>query len=366
MKYLFSFLFALIIIISCSTQKEIVLQKEEPKPAPATEKKKEYSFTFEQLKTGVNSSLRGISVVDSLTVWASGTSGFLRSTDGGKTWTSGKVRGFEALDFRDIEAFDKNTAIIMSTDAPAFFFKTTNGGKSWERKYMNRDPKIFFDAMVFRDEKNGIALADPIDGKFVIVKTSDGGESWKEISSMNIPGANKNEAAFAASGTAIAVAGKEYVWFGTGGTNKSRIFFSEDEGENWRAMDASIKNSNSTSGIFSICFKDELNGVAVGGDYKNDKQNSNNCAITDDGGLSWINISSGQPGGFRSCVAWNNTYKFYIATGTSGSDFSINDGKSWTKIDSNSFNTIGISTKDGSCFVAGDKGKISRVKVTVK
>ena len=55
----------------------------------------------------------------------------------------------------------------MSIDAPAFFFKTTDGGRSWKRKYMNRDPKVFFDGITFWDENNGIAFSDPIDEKFL-------------------------------------------------------------------------------------------------------------------------------------------------------------------------------------------------------
>lgn len=364
MKKILSVLILASLIYSCTTQKEIIKTKDEEKPVAAPEKKKELTFAFEELKSKTSSSLRGISVVDSLTAWASGSNGiYLHTTDGGKNWTEGKVKGFETLDFRDVEAFDKNTALIMSTDAPAFFFKTTDAGKTWKRKYMNRDAKIFFDGLAFWDDKNGIAFSDPIDGKFFIVVTKDGGETWRQISSINIPPALKGEGAFAASGTAITVYGKDLVWFGTGGTDRARIFLSDDAGENWRAMDAPIKNGNASSGVFSVCFKDDLNGIAVGGNYKNDKDKSANCVFSDDGGLSWTPINKNQPNGFRSCVVWNNFYKFYLTTGTSGSDYSVDEGKTWTSIDSHSYNSIGISKKDGSCFVVGDKGVIAKVKV---
>jgi len=363
MKIIFVILFSVILLYSCSTQKETIKQEEE-KPVVVIEKKKELTFSFEMQNSKTNSSLRGISVVDSLTAWASGANGtFLRTTDGGKTWIDGKVKGFEPLDFRDVEAFDKNTAILMGTDAPAFFFKTTDGGKSWKRKYMNRDPKVFFDGMTFRDKKNGIAVSDPIDGKFFIVVTKDGGDNWEQYPKLFLPSPQDGEAAFAASGTAITVAGKDLVWFGTGGGEKARIFLSEDKGENWRAFDSQIKSGNSSSGVFSICFKDELNGVAVGGDYKNDKNNIDNCSISDDGGLTWQSVKSTQPNGFRSCVIWNDKYKFYLTTGTSGTDYTIDDGKTWRGIDTHSFNSIGISRKDGSCFMVGDNGAIAKVRV---
>lgn len=348
-------------LYSCSAQKEIVKKEEKP---PASVKKRTLEFSFEEEKPKTNSSLRGVSVVDSLTVWACGSKGtILHTTDGGKSWHEGKVKGFETLDFRDVEAFDENTAVIMSVDAPAFFFKTYDGGRTWKRKYMNRNPKIFFDGMAFWDEKNGIAFSDPIEGRFYIVVTKDGGETWKEIPSINIPAALPNEGAFAASGTAMAVSGKDLVWFGCGGADRSRIYFSEDGGENWRALEVPIKSGNSSSGIFSICFKDDLNGVAVGGDYKNDKSNSTNCVLSDDGGLSWQPIDKKQPGGFRSCVAWNDKHKFYLTTGTSGSDYSLDDGKTWNTIDHQSYNSIGVSKKDGSCFMVGDRGAIAKVVV---
>jgi photosystem II stability/assembly factor-like uncharacterized protein len=356
------FIISIIVFYSCTTQKEVIKEPEKEKPAPIVEKKK-LELTFEVQKSKINSSLRGISVVDSLTVWASGANGtFTRTTDGGNTWIDGKVKGFEPLDFRDIVAFDKNTAIIMGADAPAYFFKTTDGGKIWKRKFIYRDAKVFFDGMKFWDDKNGIAFSDPVDGKFFIVTTKDGGENWKHNPSINIPAATKGEGGFAASGTSIAVMGKDLVWFGTGGGDKPRIFFSVDAGENWRASDVPIKNGNNSSGVFSLCFKNDLDGIAVGGNYKNDKDKTANCAFTDDGGLSWQAIDKNQPNGFRSCVVWNEVYKFYLTTGTSGSDYSIDNGKTWIQADEQSYNSIGVSKIDGSCFVVGDKGAVARVR----
>ena len=364
MKKLYALFLAAMLLYSCSTQVETV-KKAEEKPAPVVEKKKSLSFQFEMNSSKINSSLRGISVIDSLNAWASGSNGtFLRTTDGGKTWNQGKVKGFETLDFRDIEAFDKNTAIIMSVDAPAFFFKTTDGGRSWKRKYMNRDPKIFFDGMTFWNEKNGIAFSDPIDERFFVVTTKDGGDTWREIPSMYLPQAWKGEGGFAASGTSIAVAGKDLAWIGTGGGESARIFFSEDAGENWRVVNSPLKSGSPSRGVFSIAFKDDMYGVAVGGDYKNDKDKSGNCAITDDGGLSWNLVDKNQPGGFRSCVAWIDAFKCYLAAGTSGSDYSLDDGKTWSPVDAKSFNAIGVSKKDGTCFAVGDKGAIAKIIIS--
>jgi len=362
MKILLSILVSVILFYSCSTQKEILNPKEKEKLSNEQEKK--LNFSFNVLKTKSGSSLHGISVIDSLNIWTCGSNGsYLRTTDGGSDWQSGKVKGFETLDFRSIQAFDGNTAIMMCTDAPAFFFKTTDGGKTWKRKYMSRDANASFNGMTYMDLENGIAFSDPIDERFFLITTSDGGDTWKQISSLNIPKALKGEKGIAVSGTSIAVSGKDLIWFGTAGSDRARIFFSQDAGNDWRAVDVHQTKGIGTNGISSISFRDELNGMAVGGNIKDEKINANICTYTDDGGLNWQLIEQNQPAGFRSCVAWNNKYKFYLSTGRFGSYYTVNDGKTWILVDSQNYNSIGISKKDGSCFVVGNKGIIAKVKV---
>lgn len=353
------------ILYSCSTEKEIIKPKEEEKKEPETPvvvKTKSLVINIEKQKSRTNSSLRGISVIDSMTAWASGSNGtVLRTTDGGENWIVIRVKGAETRDFRDIEAFDRNTAVIMCIDAPAYFFKTTDGGKTWKRKYINMNPKVFFDGFTFWDDKNGIAISDPIENKLYLVATKDGGETWKEMPSVNLPSVIKGESAFAASGTSIALVGKDLVWIGTGGGERARIYKSEDGGGNWRIMDSRLKGGSASSGVFSVCFKDELNGIAVGGDYKKDKEIAGNCSITEDGGLSWQSVEQKGPAGFRSCVAWNDKKQFWIAAGTSGTDYSVDEGKTWANINSDSYNSIGFSKKDGAGFIVGDKGAVSRI-----
>jgi len=77
------------------------------------------------IDSGRKTSLRGLSVVDDNVIWASGSNGTVaRSVDGGKTFQWLTVTGYERRDFRDIEAFDANTAIIMGISEPAIILKT--------------------------------------------------------------------------------------------------------------------------------------------------------------------------------------------------------------------------------------------------
>lgn len=97
-------------------------------------------------------SFRGLSVVNQNVIWASGTGGsFLKTVDGGKTWTVGKVPDADKLDFRDVEAFDANTAYLLSigNGDTSRIYKTIDGGKNWELQFKATDKNIFLDAIAF-------------------------------------------------------------------------------------------------------------------------------------------------------------------------------------------------------------------------
>src|SRR5579875_2921045 len=95
-----------------------------------------HSQTVNILTSGNKTSLRGLSVVNDNVLWASGSNGTVaRSVDGGKTFQWLTVKGFEQRDFRDIEAFDDNSAIIMAIAEPAIILKTKDGGKTWKRMF---------------------------------------------------------------------------------------------------------------------------------------------------------------------------------------------------------------------------------------
>jgi len=155
-------------------------------------------------------SLRGLSVVNENIIWASGTDGtFLNTVDGGKNWTVGKISGAENLDFRDIEAFDANTAYVLSigNGDSSRIYKTSDGGKSWRLQFKNTNEKAFFDALAFSDSQNGIAMSDPVEGFYFLIATNNGGETWKRIGEDKMPRAINGEAAFAASGTCLITQG---------------------------------------------------------------------------------------------------------------------------------------------------------------
>jgi photosystem II stability/assembly factor-like uncharacterized protein len=302
---------------------------------------------------------RGVCAVSSKIAWVSGTKGtYGRTSDAGKTWSVGVVPGTEKLDFRDVEAFSESTAYLLSAGPGenSRIYKTTDGGKSWALQFKNAEPAAFFNAIAFWDETNGIALSDPVKGRFLLIVTRDGGKNWFQLPEKNLPTAVPREGAFAASGTCLVTHGKNDVWFCTGGAKTARVFHSPDRGRSWAVSETPIVAGIESAGIFSIAFRDRDHGVIVGGDYRKPRGAMGvTAAITRDGGKTWTAVAKPLP--FRSGVAWAKDR--WIAVGTSGSDYSLDDGATWQPLDSENYNSVAFAAM-GEGWAVGPKGRIAR------
>lgn len=306
-------------------------------------------------------SFRGLSVVNEQIAWASGSGGtVLRTVNGGISWTDVSVPEADSIQFRDIEAFNENIAIVMGVASPAKFYRTEDGGKTWKEVYSNPHPDIFFDAMGFWDAQNGIAFGDAIDGHLPIITTTDGGKNWKEIDYANLPVSPNGEGGFAASGTCLTTYGESTVWIGLG-SPASRVFKSEDKGITWAVIETAMKRPKLTGGIFSLAFTSSTYGVAVGGDYENDKDKSLNAAITKDGGVTWKVIENNRPKGYRSAIASVPFTQWWIAVGPSGVDISKDNGVNWNNLSNEGFHAISFGSKKIGWLSGG--GKISKIVI---
>jgi len=314
------------------------------------------------VKQAVNTtaSFRGLLVVNEKVIWASGTGGtVIKTIDGGSTWNVMTVPGGEKLDFRDVEAFDANTAYILSIgngDASRIY-KTTDGGSNWKLQFTNVDEKAFYDAIACWDAVNCVAMSDPVDGRYRLLHTSNGGAEWGFTSSF-LPAAKEGEAAFAASGTCLIARGKTGLYLVSGGSD-ARVFFSPRRGmTGWTTADSPIVKGTPGSGIFSIAMADAKNGVIVGGNYEKPDEARNNLAFTRDGGKTWT------PGegltGYRSAVAYIDG-RTIIAVGTNGTDISDDRGLRWKKIGTENLNAVAAQGRK-AVWAVGPGGFVARLK----
>jgi photosystem II stability/assembly factor-like uncharacterized protein len=312
--------------------------------------------------SGTTVRFRGVSAVSPTVAWASGDKGtYARTIDGGKSWQAATVPGASELDFRDVDAFDADTAYLLSIGEgeKSRIYKTTDGGKRWELQFKSSRPEAFFDAMAFWDSNHGVAVSDPVGGRFLIISTSDGGKTWKEMLSEGMPAALPGEGAFAASGTCIAVQGKRNVWFGTGGPEGARVFRSNDGGRTW-AVEKTPVLSGKAAGIFSVTFWNAKQGVVVGGDYTKEGEAKNNVAVTRDGGRTWTLAGGSAPTGYRSCVVFlpGKGTPTLVAVGPSGSDYSTDGGKNWMSISADGYHSASFAGSN-SVWAVGEGGRIA-------
>lgn len=311
------------------------------------------------LTQGTKTSIRGLSVVNDLVVWASGSNGTIgKSTDGGKSWKWSVVKGFEKRDFRDIEAFDAATAVIIAVDAPAYILKTVDGGETWRVVYENKTKGMFLDAMEFWNELSGIVIGDPIDGKIFVARTFDGGNTWQDIPESYRPKADSGEAFFAASGTNVRALDKDETVLVSGGL-RSRLFIRD------QSTDLPIIQGRETTGANSVAIADNdkrkggYTMIVVGGDFNNPSSDSLNCFYSNDRGKTWKRPKR-PPSGYKSCVEYLSK-KQVITCGLTGVDYSFDGGKIWKEISKEGFHVCRISKRGATVFLAGSNGKIGKL-----
>ncbi len=309
----------------------------------------------------VNSSVRALEVVNDSTVWFAGSRGVFGFTENnGITWNIDSIKtGNIVPHFRSIAVTNK-AVFLLSIASPVLLYKSVDKGKNWKIVYRENDSSAFYDAMAFWNDKEGIAMGDPIENSLSIIITRNGGNSWQKIPGSKLPQTYKGEAAFAASNSNIALHGNN-VWIVTGG-KKARVFHSADKGNSWEVFDTPIIKGGQMTGIYSVDFYDDKTGIIFGGDWNKKEQNTKNKAVTTDGGKTWKLIADGKTPGYRSCVRYvpDNEGKQIIAVGTPGISLSMDGGKNWQNISNEGFYTIRFGSSYKSAWLAGNK-KIGKI-----
>ena len=311
-------------------------------------------------------SFRGRDAVDRRTAWATGGSisggggSVWRTTDGGKTWADVSPPGTTELSLRDVEARDADTAVVLSigNGEASRIWRTEDGGRTWTETFRNTDESAFYNCLDFYPGgRRGLAVSDPVDGKFRILATEDSGRSWDVLPTDGMPDST-GEANFSASGDCLVVAGRG-AWFGSGGED-ARVYHSTDRGLTWEASDTTIP-ADATAGVFALAFRNPRQGVAVGGDFTAPADGTDATARTRDG-RTWS--AGGDLGHLGEDAAWlPGTARGVIVTGESGAvrgtSISTDGGRTWDPLGDTGWHTLDC-TRDGSCWAAGGGGRIAR------
>jgi hypothetical protein len=280
-----------------------------------------------------------ISAVDANIAWATAYDGsggaavvneISHTTNGGTTWIAGQVLGGSTYGIGNISAISATTAWVSvyngvgNQDNTCGVYKTTNGGTSWVHQATALvGSASFANNVYFWDANNGMCHGDVKDGYFEIYTTNNGGTTWTRVPQANITGGTP------ASGeggwtSVIEAVGDNTIMFGT---NKSKIYISDDKGLHWRISSTGITPATN-GGINIIAFTDINNGLAV------QTVAPITMKRTNDAGLTWTTVTP--TGAFLTsdiCAvpgAANTYVSTGAATGATGASYSFDGGSSWT------------------------------------
>ena len=306
-------------------------------------------------------SIRAIQPLDENRVWFAANMGKVGLIDGDTPKFATIKYSDSLLHFRSIATTDE-AVFVLSIASPAVLYKIGfNGSEATniEQVYMEEGPDVFYDSMKFWNDEDGIAIGDRMGDCLSIIVTRDGGNSWDKLPCEILPKIEKGEAAFAASNSNISIYGNN-AWVATGG-KKSRVLHTSDKGKTWKIYDTPIVSGKAMTGIYSIDFRDDKNGIVIGGNWEDKSNNEKNKAVTSDGGVTWQLMASGKEPGYRSSVKYvpGSEGQGIVAVGSPGISFSSDGGKHWKKLSDEGFFAIEF-VNDSIAFASGEK-KISRL-----
>jgi photosystem II stability/assembly factor-like uncharacterized protein len=354
---------------------------------------KKINAQFDIEDSNSTASLRGIHNVGGGVAWASGTNGtVLRTEDGGYLWQTCTIPpGAEKLDFRGIQAFDENTAIVMSSGKGDLsrLYKTTDGCQTWHLIFTNPDKEGFWDAIQTLNKDVFEIVGDSVDHVLVNEKTGHVIPVWR-FNQGDDPdshssdhffelAADPNEGGFAASNSILVVGAVphrdpvwSYQWLATQTADHSYVHREAVEEtptcepcrlETLR-VETPMSQASSSAGIFSLAFREDRFTVAVGGDYQKPTVSTKTAAYSNDVGKIW-HLAQTPPHGYRSSVAYDPQQKLWITVGPNGTDISRDDGKNWTPLKPSGYDPPDADKNWNALslpFVVGPHGRIGRLR----
>jgi hypothetical protein len=219
---------------------------------------------------------------------------FLTTANGGQSFTKGTLFDNAANRNQHIQPFDSKIAHLITADNQGNFTfqKTTDGGNSW--KNMPMQPHTFPDVVYFWDTNNGVYVGDPDSLGIVVMYTTDSGNTYERVPQDKLPEFNSAEeyavmGEYQAAGNALFISITNFI------TNDYRIWRTLDRGRTWTSS-ASFNPGTAIGFTARYAFSDANNGIALRG-ISNSTQKP---LYTQDGGATWK-----EAGDMPSYVDWN-------------------------------------------------------------
>jgi hypothetical protein len=218
-----------------------------------------------ELTSGTTRDLESISSPDNNICWVSGDSGtVVRTTNGGLNWQNVGVGLSGSNSIHNIFAVDANIAILTSfVGTNAVVFRTTNGGSNWLQVFSQ--PDGYINSIWMTSASNGFMMGDPVDGRWSLWKTTNGGVNWDSAGlKVNQIGTEYgwNNGMF--------VLGNQ-IWFGT---FSPRLYYSSNNGADW-----SIQTTSESYGHAAVWFNSPQNGMSSGYDIAYSSNSGNTWDI---------------------------------------------------------------------------------------
>lgn len=315
-----------------------------------------FAQSWTEQNTGFSTASRGISeirIVNTNTVWALAYDGvtptaniqeFTTTGDGGTTWTAGVIDlGDPTLKLTNITAFSPTTAWVGAfneTTGIGGVWKTEDTGATWTQQNSSAfqtNGESWFNVVHFFDANNGVAMGDPEGGEFEVYTTNDGGDNWTRVPAASLPDPLSGEYGYNGG---YVTAGNTF-WFVT---NKGKIYRTTDMGATWSKFNSPISDFGSTAVNGKMYFSNNTNGVLL----RNGA--TNNFYSTTDGGATWSAASTFT--GTRKVLSYIPNTSTIVATssvnGSTGTDFSSNNGATWTNIENGGPQRGFVAFIDGS------------------